>query len=194
MAYLSRPWFIARMAEYVNCGFVRSSVLLATTENHSSSVYDSLIIHITETLGITLPDKKAKVKEKLKKYVSHIQKASLTGKQRQDLIDLFPIEKWLKLSEQEKNEHSLSKCMVSLFFFSFVLLCYFCYISLTMREIGRFVKQFCTVLDSEKLRGKFLFKIIWQGSNSRIRSGPTDLMWMISKFEGLDTLETSYTV
>ena len=56
------------MAEYVNCGFVRSFVLSATIGNHVSNVCEWLIAYTTGTLGIALPEKdsKATVKQKLK--------------------------------------------------------------------------------------------------------------------------------
>ena len=104
------------MAEYVNCGFVRSSVLSATIGNHGSNVYEWLIAYITETLGIALPekDKKATVKQKLKEYVKHIQNKKVSEAERKFLINLFSLEKWKKLPEREKNEHAFSKCGVSL--------------------------------------------------------------------------------
>ena len=98
------------MAEYVHCGFVRSYVLLASLQKHSSQVYDWLIKNLTKDLSIELPDEKKKVKLKFKHYVNHNKR--IPTNKRKELIDAFSLEKWATLTKEEQLRHSFKNCQV----------------------------------------------------------------------------------
>ena len=103
------------MAEYVHCGFVRSYVLSATLLKHSSSVYDSIVENITKEIAVRLPNEKKKVKMKIRDYVHFFQDCKFSAGHRKYLIELFSLEKWKNLPEEEQLQHRFKDCLVSQF-------------------------------------------------------------------------------
>ena len=92
------------MAEFVNCGFIRSYVLWATLNKNSSQCYDWLIENVTKDFSFDLPGEKKKVKAKFKDYVKHFRKSRIPDSDniRKRLIDAFSCEKWVNLTEEER--------------------------------------------------------------------------------------------
>ena len=109
------------MSVTINCGFVRALILSGCCDNHSSSVYDQILVDYRRLFqnfpNFWTLENDRRLKDRFKDYRTFIRSKPEVNKEVKATVkSSFSQDKWTNLSVEEKLKHSLQNCKVRMIF------------------------------------------------------------------------------
>ena len=107
------------MAQSITCGYAIAVVLNGSRKYQPINVHDGIVQDL-QTIFASYPKfhaySSSTLREKIKAYLKFIakHKKNVTVSVKKDVIEEFSSALWHELPEDEKNQHSLNNCKVSI--------------------------------------------------------------------------------
>ena len=106
------------MAQTFSCGYAIAVILDGSNRYTPANVHDGILSDFVSKFENSFyhPYTQSALREKFKTYLKFISKnkKNVTVAVKRNIIDEFSASEWLKLPEEQKREHSLNDCKVSI--------------------------------------------------------------------------------